>query len=293
MKRCPHCKNCFDALEWACPGCGFSPSLSRGFPALAPELAEGGGGFQPESFAELAALEADNFWFRARNQLILWALRRHFPRMNRYLEIGCGTGFVLAAVLDAYPHAKATGSEIFSVGLPYAASRVQQTELLQMDARAIPYEDEFDVIGAFDVLEHIAEDDVVLEEMLRAVKKGGGVAITVPQHPWLWSYQDEHACHVRRYRRGELRQKVMDAGFQVELETSFVSLLLPAMLASRLMKKKPPRDGDPTTELRLPSLINRLFEGVMGLERQLIRLGIKLPVGGSQLMIARKPGSAQ
>lgn len=264
-----------------------------GFPALAPELASGGAGFKPEAFAELAALEADNFWFRARNRLIIWALRRHFPQMQRYMEIGCGTGFVLSGVAHAYPQARLTGSEVFSVGLPHAARRVENVELLQMDARRIPYVDEFDVIGAFDVLEHIEEDEAVLGEMWRALRPGGGIVITVPQHPWLWSRQDEYACHVRRYRSGELREKVRRAGFRVEMQTSFVSLLLPAMFASRLAQRNAPADSDPMAELRLPMLINRAFEGVMNVERQLIRFGMRFPAGGSLLLVARKSGVAE
>jgi len=288
MKRCPRCETAYNAVVWTCPACGFTPPQKDGFPTLAPELAQGGAGFQPEAFAELAVLEADNFWFRARNRLIVWALRRHFPHFHRYLEIGCGTGYVLAGVSNAFPQAKVTGSEVFSVGLPFAAHRVEKAELLQMDARRIPYVDEFDVIGAFDVLEHIEEDEAVLAEMLRALRPGGGIAITVPQHPWLWSRQDEYACHVRRYRIGELREKVLRAGFKVELETSFVSLLLPAMLVSRMAQRNAPTESDAMAELRLATPINRVFEWVMNAERQLIRLGLRFPAGGSILLIARK-----
>lgn len=289
MKRCPRCTAAYDTVDWICPACGFTPSRMEGFPALAPELARGGAGFQPEAFAELATLEAGNFWFRARNRLIVWALRRHFPHMQRYLEIGCGTGYVLAGVAQAYPQAKLTGSEVFSVGLPYSACRVERAELLQMDARYIPYEDEFDVIGAFDVLEHIEEDEAVLAEMLRALRPGGGIVLTVPQHPWLWSRQDEYACHVRRYRLCELREKVLRAGFKVEYETSFVSLLLPAMIASRMVQRNAPADSNAMAELRMPVLLNRVFESFMDVERLLIEMGMSLPMGGSLLLIARKP----
>ena len=69
-----------------------------------------------------------------------------------------------------------------------------------------------------------------------------------------------------------------------------VSLLLPAMMVSRLSSKKaPPDDKSKSSELRLPNFINRAFEGVMHLERLLIRSGIRFPVGGSLLLIARKP----
>ena len=288
MKSCPQCQTDFVAKGWQCPACAYLPSNVDGFSVLAPALAEGGAGFRPEAFEQLAALEAQNFWFRARNKLIVWALKRHFPNMQRYLEIGCGTGYVLAGVAQAYPAATLVGSEIFSVGLPYAASRAKTAELLQMDARQIPYVEEFDVIGAFDVLEHIEEDEVVLAAMLRALRPGGGVAITVPQHPWLWSMADESACHVRRYKVGELREKVLRAGFKLEFETSFVSLLLPAMLASRLTKKRVNAQEDFLPELSLPPWLNRMFERVMSLERYLIRSGLRLKLGGSRLLIATK-----
>ena len=288
MKRCPNCAATSTAVDWTCQVCGYIPARVEGFLALAPELAQGGAAFQPGAYAELAALESGNFWFRARNQLIVWALRRHFPQMQRYLEIGCGTGYVLAGVAEAYPQSVLTGSEVFSVGLPFAARRVAKAELLQMDARDIPYVEEFDVIGAFDVLEHIEEDEVVLAEMLRALRPGGGIILTVPQHPWLWSRQDEYACHVRRYRVGELRDKVQRAGFRVELGTSFVSLLLPAMLVSRMVQRRTLADSDPMAELRLPAWLNRTFEMVMGMERWLIQSGVRLPAGGSLLLIARK-----
>ncbi len=154
MKRCPNCSRTYDAAGWDCPSCGFAPTLWKGFPVLAPDLARAATGFRPEAYAELAPIEADNFWFRARNRLIMWTMRRHFPQIGRYLEIGCGTGYVLAGVAKTYPETRITGTEIFCEGLPYAACRVPRAELLQMDARALPYEAEFDVIGAFDVLEH-------------------------------------------------------------------------------------------------------------------------------------------
>ena len=288
MKTCLHCRTDFVAPDWKCPNCAYLPSSSGGCAVLAPDLASGGAGFRPEAFKQLAALEAQNFWFRARNRLILWALKRHFPNMRRYLEIGCGTGYVLAGVAQAYPTAALVGSEVFSVGLPYAASRVKAAELVQMDARRIPYVDEFDVIGAFDVLEHIEEDEVVLAAMSRALRPGGGIAITVPQHPWLWSVADESACHVRRYKIGELREKVLRAGFNVAFETSFVSFLLPAMLASRLTKKKMKVQDDSMSELSLPAWLNRAFEIVMNLEHYLIRSGVRFKLGGSRLLIATK-----
>ena len=292
MKVCAACSASFVSSDWKCTHCGHFPASVNGFVALAPELAEAGAGFRPEAFEQLASLESQNFWFGARNRLIIWMLEKYFPTLQRYMEIGCGTGYVLAGVAEAFPNAKLVGSEVFSVGLPYAASRVGTAELLQMDARRIPFTDEFDAIGAFDVLEHIVEDEAVLAAMLKALRPGGGVAITVPQHPWLWSTTDESACHVRRYKVGELREKAIRAGFTVVFETSFVSLLLPAMLASRLAMRRTREQTEAMPEMRLPPALNRAFEFVMNAERYLIQRGLRFGWGGSRLLIARKKESA-
>ena len=233
MRICKWCNKLFVAATWECPHCGGQPESRGGFPLFAPEFASDAG-FKDAYFHELVGLEASNFWFRARNKIILWALQRYFSGAANFLEVGCGTGFVLSGVAAAQPALKLSGSEISSAGLAHAASRVPEAELFQMDARAIPFADEFDVIGAFDVLEHITEDEAVLSQMHRAARSGGGIMLTVPQHDFLWSRADEHACHVRRYSASELSAKVSAAGFRVERVTSFVSLLLPLMLASRL-----------------------------------------------------------
>ena len=108
--------------------------------------------------------------------------------------------------------------------------------------------------------------------------------------PTTWSPL-EYACHVRRYKVGELREKVERAGFEVRLETSFVSLLLPAMLASRRSRRTGQQADDAMSELRLPRPLDWALACVMGFERALIRMGLRLPVGGSLLLVATKrPG---
>jgi SAM-dependent methyltransferase len=260
-----------------------------GYLSFAPEQAQSSEGFQPHHFAELAHAEEGNFWFRSRNRLIIWALHRFFPNARNFLEIGCGTGFVLSGIAGANTNLEISGSEIHSAGLNYAASRVKHATLFQMDARNIPFENEFDVIGAFDVLEHIEEDEQVLAQMFHAVSPDGGIILTVPQHRALWSQQDEYACHVRRYEAQELHSKVEQAGFRVESATSFVFLLLPLMFLSRLSKRKHVENYDPTQELRISGLANMTLEKVLDLERMMIRAGISFPAGGSRLLVARKP----
>lgn len=285
MKKCIACGAKFDSIDWKCRICQRAPAFIEGYPAFSRELAASADGFKVEYFAQLARLEAGNFWFCSRNRLILWAIRQYFSGASNFFEIGCGTGFVLSAVEKAFPHFSLYGSDIYVEGLKFAKGRLRQAVLLQMDARKIPFEDEFDVIGAFDILEHVKEDSLVLSQMHQALRKGGGIILTVPQHNFLWSQFDEASCHLRRYNAAELKAKVKDSGFEMIKMTSFVSLLLPFMLISRLRVSK---DYDIMKALKFNPSINAFLGKMLDLERLLIRLGARLPFGGSLLLIARK-----
>jgi SAM-dependent methyltransferase len=287
MKVCLACRHRFRAGGWACPACGQSPAQRGRYPAFAPAAKDAAESYDAACFSRLAGLEAGNFWFEARNRLLVWALRRYFPAATSFLEIGCGTGFVLAGIQRALPALALSGAEVFSEGLVYAAERVPGAALLQMDARRMPFEEEFDVIGAFDVLEHIEEDEAVLSEMFRAVRGGGGIMLSVPQHPVLWSQSDEHARHKRRYTRGELMDKVRRAGFEIARATSFVSLLLPVLAASRLAAGAT-RRRDALPELAVGRGMNAVLTRVLAVERALIERGVSFPAGGSLLVVARK-----
>jgi len=284
MKRCLSCENTFSAEGWDCPVCGFSPDCLDGYLHFSPELAHTSPGFKTEFFQTLANLETDYFWFRARNQLLIQVIRRFLPRTSSLLEVGCGTGFVLSGIANAFPHMELAGSEIDSAGLPYAAGRVPHGKFWQMDARNIPFRDEFDLVAACDVLEHIHEDDVALAEMVAAVKPGGGILLTVPQHRFLWSQADEKACHCRRYEAKHFKHQLEQAGLDVLYTTSFVSLLFPLLVWSRRLQKRKRLADD----FALPQWLNRVFEQIMTVERGLIRMGVRFPFGGSLLVVACK-----
>jgi ubiquinone/menaquinone biosynthesis C-methylase UbiE len=295
MKFCLECRNGFAAADWRCPKCGHTPTERDGFLTFAPRLAAQNDGFNPRFFELMVEVEPTHFWFVSRNDILRDALRKYFSAPDKVLEIGCGTGYVLSGVRAAFPHASLSASDIYTEGLGYAARRLPDADLFQMDACHIPFRDEFDLIGAFDVLEHIEDDEAVLAQLFQACKSGGGVALTVPQHRWMWSRMDDFAHHKRRYTRNELVQKLKRAGFRVEYSTSFISLLLPLMLAARLLRTPAGtgmQDQMDAAGLSIGKLANAVMGGVMAVERVLIRLGLRLPFGGSLLVIARKPAAA-
>lgn len=289
MKRCLACNTLFTSTEWICPACTSSPLIKDGVPCFAPELAEKSEGYDPTRYETINRFQNEHFWFRGRNQLICSQLQKCFPRIDALLEIGCGTGQVLRAIRRALPAARLCGTEIHSLGLGYAKSQLPGVELLQIDAREIPFSEEFDVTCAFDVIEHIDDDRGVLRQMYQACRLGGGIVLTVPQHSWLWSYRDEVACHKRRYSRQELERKVREAGFDVMQTTSFVTLLLPLMYLSRLLQRNSV-DCDKNSEFRLSPMTNKAFLALSRFENWLIASGVNLPLGGSLMLLGKKPG---
>ena len=291
MKVCLSCGHTFPSGDgWTCPDCHWAPECNDSWPMFTPKRARVADGFSPELFATLAHIEPNHFWFRARNRLLVWALAKYFHAARSFLEIGCGTGYVLSGIHAALPNLSVSGSEVFSEGLAFARSRLPDVPLYQLDARRLPFEEEFDVVGAFDVLEHIDQDDVVLRQLFQAVRPNGGILLTVPQHPFLWSKTDDYASHQRRYTRSDLVAKVESAGFQVVRATSFVSTLLPLVFISRLVRDRCRVDS--STEFDVHPLANLVFEHILDLERAVIALGLSLPVGVSLLVVARRPSPA-
>ena len=286
MKLCVRCRAPIDAPAWRCDGCGWQAARRDGITILVGHTRELSQAFSTEQFENLLTVESRHFWFAARNKLIIWALRRFFPSAQTFLEVGCGTGQVLRALAEEMPSVRMTGLEASSVGLRFLIERVPRLDALQAAATALPFDSEFDVVGAFDVLEHIPDDAAAINEIARSVKPGGGVLLTVPQHPRLWSSLDRYSGHQRRYTRRGLTTLVRDAGLHVLFATSFVSLLLPALFLSRITQQS--EVVDPLQEFRISPAINGCARAVMAIERRLITAGVSFPAGGSLLLVAHR-----
>lgn len=261
----------------------------------APELALENNDYPTEAFSILYELEKDNFWFNSRNRVIKNLVGKTMPNANTsFLEIGCGTGYVLNNLFQNFPNMKFCGSEIYLEGIHFAKKRVPTSEFIQLDATKIPFKDKYNGIGAFDVLEHIEDDIAVMKGIHKALKKDGYFFISVPQHQFMWSINDDIAFHKRRYSKKEIIEKLTHSGFEIEYITSFVFTLFPLMMASRFAKKY--KKEEITREiiirevknLRVGSLTNRIFNTMMKIDEFFINKKISLPFGGSLIVVAKK-----
>lgn len=271
---------------------GIPYQVIDGIRCYAPAAVRAFTDYPSEGFDVTAAVEARSFWCRTRNRV----LRRVFERFTdsaaplEVLEIGCGIGGVIGALREL-PHLRLTGSEISIAGLQYAKAKMPDVDFIQLDATDIPFRNAFDAVGAFDVLEHIPDDLLVMQQVRDSLRPGGLFVVTVPQYQWMWSRLDEIVHHKRRYGRRQLVERLEQSGFDVLYATSFVTTLFPFMLASRLRDR-----GQATTaqersladRVTLPASVNRVFDWLSRIDELALRLGATLPFGGSLLVVARR-----
>lgn len=246
-----------------------------------------------EEYAAMYRLEDTHWWFVARRELVLTALRRLLrSRMPgdappRLLDLGCGTGGMLERLR---PLGQAVGLDLEPLALAFCRERGHD-KLVRGSATALPFRDNsFDFVLALDVLEHIADHETAAREIARVLAPGGHALITVPAYQSLWSRHDVALMHQRRYRAGQVRRLLAGtAGLRLVHLTYTVSMLLPAVWAVRTLQRRlrphaPPRaDVAPT-----PALLNRLLRALLHGESR-VALRARLPFGVTVFALARKP----
>ncbi|MCP4642919.1 MAG: methyltransferase domain-containing protein, partial [bacterium] len=176
--------------------------------------------------------------------------------------------FVLA---EAYPDSTVVGMDLYGEGLCFARKRVSSA-LVQGDMQHPPFSVPFDVVGLFDVLEHLPNDEEVLRDIRDLLGERGALVTTAPAHQSLWSYFDEAAHHYRRYAPDDLRLKLGACGFDVDYLTPYMSATYPFVWLRKHLAALWPGKGrvDPDAmtaqELRVVPVLNSLLLGLLRLE---------------------------
>ncbi|MFA4824287.1 MAG: class I SAM-dependent methyltransferase [Methanoregula sp.] len=282
-------------MQYSCQNCGKTYPDKQGIIQFASDTLHEEPYFPDNVFKILYQSEDKNFWFRVRNKIIGDAITRYLSPQSRILEVGCGNGYVSR-------YLKKIGYSIECADLFFDALRFCK----ERDAGDLYYQynlsdrlfiEEFDGICAFDVLEHIEDDETILKNVHDALIPGGTLFITVPADKRLWSAMDIYAEHKRRYSLQELRAKVEGNGFTVIKMSYFMTLLYPFILLSRKfslrtgnindedMKKRIQKEA--MSELQPNVIINSIFFLIFSLEVPLIR-SVTLPFGSSLLCVAVK-----
>ena len=233
-------------------------------------------------YEQMAEHDQRHWWYRARREVLAALIRRaSLPAHAHILEIGCGTGHNLAMLSE---FGEVDALELYNEARKIAANRlgkpVMKAPLPELKGVPVAH---YDLIGAFDVIEHIDDDVAALASIALRLKPGGKFVITVPAHEWMWSAHDVVNHHRRRYSKRSLRALIEGSPLRIERIGYLNSLLFPVAVAERLWSKARGKDN---ANLALPAKpLNAALERVFALERYAIGR-LPLPPGLSLFAVA-------
>ncbi len=239
-------------------------------------------------YLQMAEIQNKHWWYCAR-RTILNTLISALPLKKdaEILEIGCGTG-VNIKMLQAY--GTVSGLE------PYPYARETAAKLTGCDIRdgllpdQIPFSGTFDLIGAFDVIEHIHEDESSLIKIHQSLSPQGYAVFTVPAFRFLWSEHDVANHHKRRYTRKEFLNILQRSGYDVKFISYYNTILFPLVAVVRVIKKiSPQTKTQAKADLKMPrhSFVNRILTWIFAIERYWL-MHFTFPFGVSIIAICQK-----
>jgi SAM-dependent methyltransferase len=228
----------------------------------------------------------DYWWYRARADLLETALSEFVGEPRRLLDVGSADG---PSVSWLRGHGKQVALDVDPRGLVAGGVCGSALEL--------PFADEvFDVVAAFDVIEHCEPEAAALTEVNRVLAPGGRFLMSVPAYQWAWTHFDDHNHHFRRYTRQRATAALKRAGFEILRATHVFGSTFPMFAADRLLTRVKER-GRPAASLgpdgvpALPQVSPAVEKVLMGLARldQKVLRSVDLPFGSSVVVAARKP----
>lgn len=245
----------------------------------------------------VSRVDRKHFWYIIRNERILSLIRQRHSNLAEvsFLEIGCGTGNVIG-YLHEHGLSDVVGYDLNPKALEVCKNRYpnlnfKKTNFLDVDS----CNKRFDVVGMFDVLEHLPSEQDALVQVRKHVQPGGTFVMTVPAHSFLWSKMDEIYGHHRRYTKKRLNLALEKAGFTDIHIAYFMAPLVPLLLLRRKFMRLPSQLSLEETvailrdDAKYPGdFINATLQFVMRSEHKL--LGMKdFNFGGSLIAIAKAP----
>jgi SAM-dependent methyltransferase len=243
-------------------------------------------------YAKLDRFDEEMWWFRGLHANLVAEFRRRDGATadasgGAVLDVGCGTGGLLARLARELPQAVTIGLDA-DPDACRAARAKSRRPVCAGSANGLPCRDgALAALFSADVLCHRNVDPAeALREFRRCLAPGGILVINLPAYGWLLSAHDRAVHNVRRFSRGQLRRMLESAGFARIRATYWNTILFPLMVLRRTVLGSPRGSSD---VMSFPAPLEQLFRGVMRLESRLLGSGLHLPFGGSILASAVKP----
>ena len=216
----------------------------------------------------------DYWWFAARARLLEAALAPYVGRPARLLDVGSADGPSAAWLAGSPVHV--------TVDLDVRGLRPGRSVVGALPN--LPFADAaFDVVAAFDVIEHCASEADAVADLARVLAPGGRLLVSVPAYQWAWSAHDVRAGHHRRYTRPRIVAAVERAGLRVERATYAFAAVFPFFAADRVLRRRPRTHRLPS----VPPVLDRLLRSLSAAEARALPL-LDLPFGSSVLVAAVK-----
>jgi len=294
LYRCPGCSGALVSDSGLrCSRCGNHYTERDGIVELLTSPL-GGAAYDPHYFETLPLVETKHFWYLARCEIVHETLTRFVPDLSEraLFDVGCGSGGLLAS-LHARGVAVSGACDSYPQALQLVRRKLGVSLALVDEGRHPPLAAGHSMIGLFDVLEHLDDDEGVLASLFQALAPGGVLVLTVPAHPFLFDEADVIAGHRRRYRRAELGEKLSRAGFSIRRLSHFMAplacMLAPLRFVVRLFARRLSPIARRDLELKPVPGVNAVMLWLLRLERLLLRSG-SLPFGTSLIALAVRPG---
>lgn len=238
-------------------------------------------------YEKMAEVEDRMWWYRALHRNLLLVLERFLPASAvRLVDAGCGTGGLLRVLGAALSDYRIFGLDAWQRACTLAAARSRRPIVRGVFQR-LPFADgTVDCLVSADVLCHENVDpQLALREAWRCLSGQGVLVLNLPAYQWLLSYHDERVSNVRRFTRRGLLRLLDEAGFSPLYSTYWNTLMFPVMALRRLVSSPNGKESD----VRLyPPAVEALLSALLSCERALLRVGARLPFGGSVLVVARR-----
>jgi SAM-dependent methyltransferase len=227
----------------------------------------------------------DYWWYRARAETLETVLSDHVGEPRRLLDVGSADG---PSVNWLRGHGKQVALDVDPRGLGPGG--------VCGSALQLPFGDEvFDVVAAFDVIEHCDPEVQAIGEVYRVLTPGGRFLVSVPAYQWAWTQFDDHNHHFRRYTRRRAVRALKQVGFTVDRATYMFGATFPLFAAQRLVTRMKERGrkselaaGEVPALPKVSKGAERVLMGLSSLDRRI--LGRRnLPFGSSVVVVARKP----